>query len=187
MDKKRNRNALRSKRLIRQAFVELLREKTFEKITVKELVERADINRSTFYAHYPDIMGILEEIECEIIEYVENSMCRIEADVFFENPEPYIKAVIALMVENRELYALLSKSEITSKYLNKLKEVIYERIVEEAGEYTSNKENDMFYCRFFIGGVIEVCSQWVCGTIDYSLDAMVEKLVKWVEVAKSLS
>ena len=55
--KKNYRNAVRSKKMIRQACLELLQEKPCEKITVTDIVARADLNRSTFYAHYPDICG----------------------------------------------------------------------------------------------------------------------------------
>ena len=52
------RSAIRSKRMIKQAFLSLIKEKDISKITVTELVERADLNRATFYAHYPDIYGV---------------------------------------------------------------------------------------------------------------------------------
>ena len=56
------RNSLRSKRLIRQAFAELMQEKqSIDKITVKEIIERADISKSTFYSHYQDIYALLED------------------------------------------------------------------------------------------------------------------------------
>ena len=65
--KKNYRNAVRSKKMIRQAFLELLQEKPCEKITVTDIAQRADLNRSTFYAHYPDVQGLIEEIEDEIV------------------------------------------------------------------------------------------------------------------------
>ena len=42
----------KTKRAIQKAFVALLREKPVEKITVKEIAERAEINKTTFYSHY---------------------------------------------------------------------------------------------------------------------------------------
>ena len=42
----------KTKRAIQKAFVALLREKPIEKITVKEIAERAEINKTTFYSHY---------------------------------------------------------------------------------------------------------------------------------------
>ena len=49
-----NRRTLYSKKVIRQAFQDLLLEKDFTKITIKEISERADINRGTIYKYYKD-------------------------------------------------------------------------------------------------------------------------------------
>ena len=43
-------------------------EKSIKEITVKELVDEVDINRSTFYLHYSDIPGLLAEVENEMME-----------------------------------------------------------------------------------------------------------------------
>ena len=48
----------KTERAIKQAFMELRREKPVEKIRVKELCDRACINKSTFYAHYQDIYAM---------------------------------------------------------------------------------------------------------------------------------
>lgn len=49
-----DRRAARSKRLIVEAWRELILEKEYKKISVKDIVERADIGRATFYAHFED-------------------------------------------------------------------------------------------------------------------------------------
>jgi len=51
----------RTRRLIEQAFEQLLTEKGFSAITVQDITERAEINRATFYAHYPDKFALLNE------------------------------------------------------------------------------------------------------------------------------
>lgn len=51
---KPDRRAVRSKRLIIEAWRELVLEKEYKKITVSDIVERADIGRATFYAHFED-------------------------------------------------------------------------------------------------------------------------------------
>lgn len=51
-----------TKELIYETFVELLSQKPFDKITVKDIVETCDINRNTFYYYYSDIYDLLEEI-----------------------------------------------------------------------------------------------------------------------------
>lgn len=53
---------LRTRQLIREAFRELLQSKGFDSITIKDIAQRATINRATFYAHYEDKYALLEEI-----------------------------------------------------------------------------------------------------------------------------
>lgn len=58
-----DRRVRRSRAAIRAAFLELIMEKEFSQITVKELAERADINRKTFYMHYSSLDDVLAEVE----------------------------------------------------------------------------------------------------------------------------
>lgn len=55
---------------LRGSLLELMREKDVSRITVKELCERADVNRGTFYAHYASPADLLEQIEQELLEKV---------------------------------------------------------------------------------------------------------------------
>ena len=62
------KNSVRSEQLIKKATIELLSEKkSADKITVSEIVEKAEINRGTFYNHYKDIKDVLNQIEDEIM------------------------------------------------------------------------------------------------------------------------
>lgn len=54
--------------LLRQAFTDLLQRKPIQRITVKELCQKAGVNRSTFYAHYMDIYDLLEKLEEDMVE-----------------------------------------------------------------------------------------------------------------------
>lgn len=57
-----------TKMLIRRAFTDLLRSKPIQSITIRELCERAGINRGTFYCHYTDIYDLLHQMEEEMLE-----------------------------------------------------------------------------------------------------------------------
>ena len=59
-----------TKRAIREAFLDLLEERTLNKITVRDLTDRCGINRNTFYYHYQDIPALLEEICSQEVERI---------------------------------------------------------------------------------------------------------------------
>lgn len=50
----------RTRALIQQAFLDLFSEKEFHSITIQEITQKAEVNRATFYAHYPDKFALLE-------------------------------------------------------------------------------------------------------------------------------
>ena len=58
-----DRRVRRTRARLEQAMLELLREKDARSITVRELTERADVNRGTFYAHYKDVFDLLDQME----------------------------------------------------------------------------------------------------------------------------
>lgn len=63
---------------IRNAFIELRSHKPLEKITIKELTEKAEISKATFYLHYQDVYDLSSSIQEEVIEEVFSNI---------ENPE----------------------------------------------------------------------------------------------------
>lgn len=189
MEKKEYRSAARSRKMIRQAFFEILKEKSFEKITVTDIVKRADVNRSTFYAHYPDVMGVVEEIQEEILEYTQNFMDNINFKDFYENPKPYLQSIVKLVAENNELYRLLMTSAMATKQLDKLKYIIIERTLETL-EGTNRFESRFeleFATRFFMGGVVDVYTQWLNGVIDCSLEDLTDQLANMLLYVTSVS
>jgi AcrR family transcriptional regulator len=66
MNDKKDRRSERTRRLLSEAMVELIREKDYNSITVNDIIERANVGRSTFYAHYRDkddlFMGELDRV-----------------------------------------------------------------------------------------------------------------------------
>ena len=97
-----NRSSRRSRRMLRQSFEELLQERGFHKITVTDIVSRADLNRSTFYAHYPDIFGIVDEMQEEIIQRNMELFQQIRFRNILNDPKPYLECIAATMEENLE-------------------------------------------------------------------------------------
>ena len=62
-----DRRSARTDKLLKDALIKLMNEKGFEKISVKDLTEEADINRATFYLHYKDKYDLLEQFEKKIL------------------------------------------------------------------------------------------------------------------------
>jgi len=181
-EKKEYRSAIRSRKAIRLAFMELLKEKSFEKITVTDIVKRADINRSTFYAHYPDVMGLIEEIQNEVLDYTYQMLREISFKNFFENPKPLLNEIIKMAEENNELYRLLSNSNIAVKQLVTIKEALIERTIKtiEIPGLAPDSFEKEFTVRFFMGGVVDIYLQWLNGELNSSIEELTDELAKMI-------
>ena len=108
--KKEYRCTLRTKKMIRAAFVELLGEKkNMETITVGELAERADIAKSTFYNHYDDVYAVAEEFENELIAKLSAVLDEIELERSSEY-ESYFRKVIEFLKMNEDIKKLFCET-----------------------------------------------------------------------------
>ena len=74
MKEKTDRRIRKTKAQLRAGLAKLMQEKSIKEITVKELVEEVDINRSTFYLHYTDIFNMLSTIEEELLEEIRQTI-----------------------------------------------------------------------------------------------------------------
>lgn len=74
MPVKTDRRIRKTKAQLRTGLAKLLQKKSIKEITVKELVELVDINRSTFYLHYSDIYNMLSSIEEELLEEIRQTI-----------------------------------------------------------------------------------------------------------------
>ena len=90
----RNRNALRSQRLIREAYIALAQERGEGRITVADICRAADINRTTFYAHYESLPDLEEKLGQSVLDGFANWLAgELERgggspDVFLSDPLP---------------------------------------------------------------------------------------------------
>lgn len=68
IQKRERLSVMKTKRSLRNTFIELCRKKDIEKITVSELCEKAEVSHSTFYNHYKSIPHFIESVQNEIVE-----------------------------------------------------------------------------------------------------------------------
>ena len=83
MNGKQDRRSQRTRHLLSAAFVELMREKGYSAITVNDLIERANIGRSTFYSHYRDKDDLFVHELDRVIEVLSDRIPEQEEMPFF--------------------------------------------------------------------------------------------------------
>ena len=104
MSEKMDRRVRKTRAQMRAGLAYLMKTKSIKEITVKDLVEAADINRSTFYLHYTDIYTMLETIENDLICQVQTAIQEYPLDPAHKDSSyPFISRMFAILDENRDI------------------------------------------------------------------------------------
>lgn len=101
---------VKTKKVIRDAFLELRKKHSLEKVKVKDLCETALINKTTFYKYYADVFDLSRELEDEAMEqYYAASR---DTDCLFSDPEKFLAGIPKATDDNmKQIYLLFSGRE----------------------------------------------------------------------------
>lgn len=182
-ERKENRSARRSRRLIREAFEQLLAEKEFTKITITDIMERADLSRTTFYVHYPDIFGIVEEMQNEILQKNMQIFSNIEYRNILKDPMPYLECISNILRESMDLYRKVGYPE--SGELKKARfQILMENDIINNSDIPAAVRNSPYFAirvNFFLGGIMNVYQHWADGELSCSLEEVTDHIAHMIQ------
>lgn len=153
-----NRSARRTRALIEQAFLELLEQKPIRKVTVQELIDRADICRTTFYTHYQDIPDLVDSIEQALLQEVRAALEELDqAPIRVDGKYPTIQTVVEFYARNADVFRLLNGENGDSAFDEKFQDTIYDvtrklRMVKEGEEFDETRHK-LYSCYVISGGI----------------------------------
>ena len=157
-----DRRVRRTKEQLKRAMTELLQEKGVREITVRELTERADVNRGTFYAHYRDLYDMLEQLENDTLESFEELLDRYAPEDMVRDLTPLLTEVFSFARQRRELmYAFLGQ-QTADRFLRRFSQVIYDKCLREwAGLYPLGDVSEPnYYLEFVVSGTVSLVRTW---------------------------
>jgi AcrR family transcriptional regulator len=178
------RSAVRSKKLIKQAYVELIKEKNIDKITITDVVTKADINRGTFYAHYTSVNAVSEQIGNEILSALLEFLDEFKHTRLIENPLPFLMKIARFLEKDLEFYRLLINSQRSVAFLNKLKTLFIDKILSDEKKLSTIKNKDQFMVcvNLFASGFAGLYQDWFNHKIKMSLNDLT---VSFSEIIKN--
>jgi len=159
----------RTKKLLMHALIELVVEKEVEKITIRDIVKKAEINRSTFYLHFQDKQDILdtmtEEILLDLTESLNNPPdfnLTSALQHYRDNRQPIASAI--------KLFAHIEKySALYKKMLHEMS--FRERVVHTFKTHIhQNPEVDEAVISFAIHGIVGLILYWVDNGMKESVE-----------------
>ncbi len=154
---------IKTRKIIKNALIELMAEKSLSDISITELSEKALINRKTFYRHYRTVSDVVTEIENEILaEFAEtlkknNTSCLEMAGV--------IEDISALIERRKEYFSKLLKLNPQLFSKGRIKAMLrraFEVTLKNSGDITDS-EVCTTLSQFIVSGVLALYSDWFDG------------------------
>lgn len=161
---KNNKRTKLTKMLLKNSLIELMHEKNINHITIKELCEHAELNRSTFYLHYTDQFALLAEIEQEMLEKTFEYLK--DADTNSETL-PYIEAFLTYVKKNRDIFETLLCKQENNSFQTHFVEKTMERL-KEILPTMGSVDNQKYVYTFVMHGCVHIIIEWISNGFDLS-------------------
>ena len=172
-EKKEDRRVRRTKKLLSQGLIELMQQKQVKDITVRELADLVDVNRGTFYLYYRDIFDMLERLEEELFEQLNAVILAHKGEPILTHARPMLKDLFRIVAENKEICSVLLSDNGDIKFLQKLSNVIQEKLrMDWLNGYVENETEFEYRYAFGALGFIGLLRTWLHRDCVESTDDM---------------
>lgn len=169
-----DRRVRKTKDILKRSLIILMKEKSINSITVKELCEKADINRGTFYLHYVDIFNILDEIEKELFEEFQHMILSHEISKSQIITKPILEDIFTFVANNSDFCMIVLCERGDVAFVKKIVSIIYEKGYNDWINIFKQTDKELFdkYYSFILYGAIGLIDYWLKNGLKESPEYM---------------
>ena len=183
--------------LMDEALIELLGKKDFEYITVKEICDKAGVNRSTFYLHYENMVDLLEESVALVHNRFINYMRDVDdgqaeeafkdlnnakkEDLYFFT-DKYLNPYLEYIKENKRTYKVAISHVIIFQSAEKYQEMFVRVFSPVLEKFNVPQERRNYMMIYYLNGIQAVINEWVkndCKTPTGEIIEIIQTCVKF--------
>ncbi|MDN4494873.1 TetR/AcrR family transcriptional regulator [Ureibacillus aquaedulcis] len=180
--KSNSNQALRTKNFLKKAFIELVHKKGFSAVTVKDIVEYAQYNRTTFYVYYQNIFDLVEELMDEMSEAIQyNSMSKYQSDSRVKVTELTTNSfeLLYYIYDHRDYFTLLLLEDTLPHIHRQLPEAIFSLLKDQFNiEYGVSFVDDYSQKRYMAYGTAGLILDWIAKDFDVTPSEMTERFIR---------
>lgn len=172
-----NRSTRRTRAAIRNALLNAIEQKPVSSVTVQEIIDHANVCRTTFYAHYRDVQDLITSIGDEIIDEVGAHL----SDSRYSEDQgcvyPTIASVVHTYAENADTIRLLNGPNGDPSFNSRMQERIYSIISELRKQFDPthfNEQHHRLYSYYVISGGISVMNDLLYTHSDWDPEHLID-------------
>lgn len=153
-EKKDSRRVKMTKRMLKESLINLMKESSVHDITIKEICENADVNRSTFYRHYQTQYDLYNEIIDDIAADISEIFEKMKSEGF--DTVTFLVRVLEYIEARREVFLVILSDKgninIGEAYTKMTEKVIGQQKLSELGSYIA---------QFISAGMTSILWSWL--------------------------
>ena len=162
-DETMDRRALRTRRSLHQALLQLIFERDYDEISVADIAEAANVGRSTFYAHFTDKDDLLRSgtDHLRAILFAEHNSDIAGETQAERRPLGFSRFMTGHLHEQLELYRALMRGRAGSIMLGQIRQFLSEIVRKELTASSANKAAPEITVQFVVGAYMSVLTWWL--------------------------
>ncbi|MDP4094504.1 MAG: TetR/AcrR family transcriptional regulator [Bacillota bacterium] len=171
-----DRRIQKTKDAIIDAFVGLMAEKDFEKITINEIADRANINRGTVYLHYVDKYDLLEKcIDAHLVKLFKNCMPEVNTTDF--STKASMVRTFEYLEQHAFFYSTIFKNKGVPAFRSRLNEMAINNLRKQIDISGINQNmNKEVLVQFLASAAVGSLEWWITNSMPYPAKDMVEQI-----------
>lgn len=158
-----DRRARRSRKLLKESLLELMKRKSFAEISVRDVTDAADMNRATFYLHYSGTAELLQSVEGDLLEELQALIdAHMQQTVAEGSLEPVFEPVLDFVAGHRETCTILFSSIQASGFFQAIQRLVHQNgaaLVRTWFPDSDPRQTD-YLLNFLAWGFIGLLSEW---------------------------
>lgn len=171
-------SSLTTKKAIAYTFKDLLKEKSFSKITVNDIAKKCDINRQTFYYHFQDIRDLIEWICIDEVDHI------LEKKDESEKWEDKFLLIFKIMEEEKifvkNIYYSVSVEVLRNNLYRLVYPIIYSEILEKSKGKNLREEDKKFITDFYKYSFVSIVLNWIDNGMHENPEFIVAKVSRLI-------
>lgn len=174
-----DRRIKKTKKLIKDAYMQLLQKHTINEISVVDIANRIDINRSTFYFHYKSIVYVQNEIEDDIIDSILQLVNRNRNSM-----SEMIGAVSSFVETNHKILKIIFM-RFDGHFTSKIEKSLSNIVIDSPFKKISGTEVEKNYIASFImNGALGVFIHWIMDDCKYPKEKLLKAFYENITLPK---
>lgn len=167
----------KTEKLIKNIFLEFLKTKDINKISVAEISRQANLGRGTFYLHYEDIYDLYESIENEIISDLKSIFVSSFPTTDSNNSLKLSNLLVNYIEKNKDIFKTLMRSN-TGNTMYKIKKNFYIDVFDENSKINPSFDNqyNLIESVFVVSGIIGALEKWIIDDFKISKTNMAKMI-----------